>query len=347
VSALAKTVLQIVPRAPSRLNGVADYARTLARALGEQEIAATVFATQERETSDDSFPVVPLAETEKLSQKIDGLILHYVNYGFQKRGIPLWLPPRIKQLQRRFGVRLLVIFHELFASGPPWKSEFWLQPLQKKIARDLSQLADSHLVSSESMGITLRALTPAAAVRVQPVPSVFGEPAFDQARNPHRWVICGGTQLLERSLRSFLQLTIPEQSAWHELLLLGGEDNPAVRALVKANTKIEYYPHVSAEKASALLTSCSFAWLDYFTTANVRPDVFLKSSSFATLCAHGVICASPRENSGQSLPGPFTLHDLPIAEEGAEKSHAIYDWYHHHASIARLARAVAEELQLA
>ena len=50
---------------------------------------------------------------------------------------------------------------------------------------------------------------PTLASCFQPVMSNFGEPSLTETdlagRDPHRWLICGGIELLERSLRSFVE----------------------------------------------------------------------------------------------------------------------------------------------
>src|SRR5260370_31757406 len=154
-----------------------------------------------------------MAEGALSRDKPAHVILHYVNYGYQKRGLPFSLLPILRALREGCRGRFLIIFHELFASGPPWKSEFWVQPLQKKIARDFARLADARLVSSESMRQSLEKLVPGLDIVVHPVPSAFGEPVIDPAqlreRDNYRWLICGGTPFVELSLPPFLRIAGP------------------------------------------------------------------------------------------------------------------------------------------
>jgi hypothetical protein len=299
-----------------------------------------------------------------LGEKPDHVILHYVNYGYQRRGLPFSSLPVWRALRESCRGRFLVIFHELFASGPPWKSEFWAQPLQKKIARDVARLGDARLVSSESMRQSLEKLAPGLDVIVHPVPSAFGEPTIDSAqlrkRDDHRWLICGGTALVERSLRSFVRIagTIPANIAPRNLVVVGGTENSKVRQMLNTLADIhgEYHPAVSPETASQVLSACAFAWLDYFTTGSADPDLLLKSSSFANVCAHAVVCVTPRVSSvislrGDSLPGPFAIAygevKLPSPNERPTVAKEIYNWYHRHASLTTLVQMVAKALQLA
>jgi hypothetical protein len=105
----------------------------------------------------------------------DVLLLHFSGYGFQKRGVPLWLLGETKRLRSRFKV-FGIVFHELYASGPPWGSAFWLSGIQKRIARELLGQADFWLTNREIAAQWLRARASPAPHRVLPVFSNVGEP---------------------------------------------------------------------------------------------------------------------------------------------------------------------------
>jgi hypothetical protein len=361
----ADVVLQIVPPISDKPDGVTDYALNLAHALLANYRLRTVFSpTEPSQVSEkEGFEITPIADACALPLRPAHLILHYVNYGYQKRGLPFSSLPVWRALREGCSGRFLVILHELFASGPPWKSEFWVQSLQKKIVRDVARLADARLVSSESMQQSLRKLAPGLDAVVHPVPSAFGEPVVDPAqlreRDNHRWLICGGTELVERSLRSFLGIvgTIPASVAPRNLVVVGGTENSKVRQMLKtlADIQSEYHPAVLPEIASQTLSTCAFAWLDYFTTG-ARSDFLLKSSSFANVCAHAVVCATPHAMApislhGDLLPGPFAIArgamKLPSPSERPDVARNIYDWYHRHAAVKTLVHIVAKALQLA
>ncbi len=185
----------------------------------------------------------------------------------------------------------------------------------------------------------LHRLAPAARVVVRPVVSTFGEPAFVAERDPRRWVICGGTELIRRSLRSFAQKDV-------ELFVIGGADVSDVRSALDA---AHYFPNVAAATASEVLSSCAFGWIDYFETEDVPNAAILKSTAFAAFCAHGVIPVLPRVGSAialgeDALPGPFSPANLPSAAERPAIARATYDWYHRHASAEHLAATVAEAI---
>ena len=340
-------VLQIVPKKPGTRDGVGDYALNLAKTLSANYGLTTVFVAGK--------------ETNSIKDGYDHVILHYVNYGYQKRGVPFHLLSILRKLRGDCGGRFLTIFHELYASGPPWGSAFWLRPLQIHIARAISRISDACVVSDESMLKELRRLRPDVGASVLPVSSNFGEPSFtpDQfaARDPHRWVICGGTALVEQSVRSLRSILgrVPEFCLPRELFVLGGSDNPAARSLLVdlTNVQVAYRPQIDAEEASQILSTCSFGWLDYFHQPDVPSDVILKSSAFGAMCAHGVITVFPHRGSlisveGDPLPGPWFIAarsiELPVVNDRGNVSSRIYQWYQRNASSKHRAHTIARAL---
>jgi hypothetical protein len=345
----APNVLQIVPKIPGDRDGVGDYALSLARILSTDFGITTSFAVA--------------SELELSRKNHEHLILHYVNYGYQKRGVPFGLLSSLRSLRRNSPSRLVTVFHELYASGPVWQSAFWLQPFQRYIARSIARISDVCLVSSETMLHQLRALCPNVCAEVQPVFSNFGEPSLlsDQfsKRDPRRWVICGGTALIERSLHSFRAILnrIPEFFSPRELFVLGGSDNPATRSLLAdlANVRVDYRPQIDAGEASQVLSTCSFGWLDYFLRPDVPSDVILKSSAFGAMCAHGVIPVFPHRGSpitidDDALPDPYFMDarfiELPSANDREKIASQIYHWYQRQASSEHRAHTIARALGL-
>ncbi|MBA3544324.1 MAG: hypothetical protein H0T83_07790 [Chthoniobacterales bacterium] len=343
------SILQIVPRVPGGRDGVGDYAQTLAQRLEKSHGLATKFISG--------------AELQELPQPpaAGAIILHYVNYGYDPRGVPLWLPTVLRRL--RGSAKLLTVFHELYASGSWRQSAFWLQPLQKRIARSIAGLSEAAIVSSEVLREQLTSLTAKSRIIVHPVFSNFGEPDLTGVmmaeRDPHRWVICGGTKLIERSVRSFLQAArgIAAPFAPRELFVVGGTDTASIRQQLKAHPGIEarYHPEIDAAEASRILSACAFGWVDYFVRPGVPTSAVLKSTAFAACCAHGVIPVFPHRGSviarsGDALPGPFFVapagQSFPGESERPAVAQSIQAWYQRHASSAHLAETVASALAL-
>jgi len=351
---------------------VADYALTVARKLWAKFDCETVFATPIKgfvrvpgstSPSVEGFDVFALEHLlHQPEPKFDRVLLHYVNYGFQKRGVPFRLLSVLRELRRQHQAKLVTVFHELYASGPPWTSAFWLRPLQMHLAKSVARLSDACIVSSDNFRRELKRMVPNARVELHSVPSGIGEPPLSPNqiadRDPHQWAIFGGTALVERSLRSFRQLLlrIPDSIAPGKLFVLGGDDNPVTRSLlVDLAVESDYLPRIAAADASEILKICSFGWFNYFHRPDVETSVILKSSAFASACAHGVIPVFPHRGSaislnGDRLPGPFFVEpdcrEIPDAQSRAKIAADIYSWYQRHASSESLVQGIAETLSL-
>jgi hypothetical protein len=353
---------------PGTFDGVGDYALNLAKALTTNHAITTTFlvAAGTCIQSCEGYAVLSGLSDDlvtELAQEHEHVILHYVNYGFQARGVPYSLRAFVRQLRPQLRGRWVTAFHELYASGPPWRSEFWLRPFQVKIARDLIDLSDACFVSNEIIEREIRRYDPRQQLRLVPVMSNFGEPRLTDfaAASPKRWVICGGTTLLTRSLLSFERIhhLIPPPFSPNHLDVVGGRDTKTTREIAErlarevSGLSCHYHPEVSVEEASRLLSQASFSWLDYFGQGEMTPGMVLKSSVFSACSSHGVVTIfSHREESltlGQDrFPGPWFLTAnggrFPDAAQLSEVREQIYSWYWTNAASPRLARLYADAL---
>lgn len=107
------------------------------------------------------------------------VVLHYSGYGYGHRGLCFWLLDQIRHLRSRHrdALRLVVVFHELYASGPPWRSAFWLSSVQAWLAARLAAAADALWTNSTQHAQWLRTKVAAdTPLQVWPVFSNVGEP---------------------------------------------------------------------------------------------------------------------------------------------------------------------------
>ena len=368
MSLVPNSVLQIVPHLPGTFDGVGDYALNLARALSTDHGVPTTFlvAGETAVTSKEGYPVISGLDpgaSATLAQKCKHVILHYVNYGYQARGVPMSLRAFARELRGQLRGRWVTTFHELYASGPPWKSAFWLRPFQVRIAREMIDASTACVVSNSPIQEAIHAYDPRKKVYLVPVMSNFGEPKLGRfdVGSPKRWAICGGTALIARSLALFEQLhqLIPDAFAPEHLDVVGGREEISINAALDRLSRItpslscHYHPEVSVEFASEILRQSSFGWIDYFGAGKMWPGMVLKSTAFAAYCAHGVIpVLSHREEpiavNGDALPGPYYITregvHFPAPEQLHETQQKIYAWYHAHADSRQLARVYMEAL---
>ena len=189
-------LVQIVPALPPAFSGVGDFATLLARALLARHGVGGRFVVGDpawnAPTAVAPFPAaaVTARSASVLRAQLDALphapgdavLLHYVGYGYAHRGCPFWLVDGLERWQRAaaHAPRLLVLFHETFASGPVWSSAFWTRPFQKSLAARLARLADARRITTtigrgELSGTLCRGET--LPMTVAPVFSNVGEPA--------------------------------------------------------------------------------------------------------------------------------------------------------------------------
>ncbi|MGI8889203.1 MAG: hypothetical protein ACR2G0_00250 [Chthoniobacterales bacterium] len=356
-------ILQIVPQPPGDHGGVSDYARQLAGSLRDyHEIISTFISATPASSSQsaDGFAVVsPLRRVSSEVGSPVAILLHYVNYGYDPRGIPFWLPAVLRRMQTVTGKRLVTIFHELYAEGSWTQSAFWLRPVQQYLVRKIALLSATGIVTNDTHRAQLQRLIPEARILTQPVASNFGEPDLSltqsQERDPHRWIICGGTDLIERSLESFLENIrhIPENYRPRELVVMGGSDRSEIRNRLTQLRSVQthYYPNIERDAAGQILSESTFGWIDYFHNANVPMATILKSTVFAAFCANGVIPVFPHGGSAihlneQTLCGPFFVNEsaqsLPAASERVAVAQSLHEWYQKNASTKQIAQKIAD-----
>lgn len=259
---MSASSLSLIPPGPG---GVRDYAALLGPALGAPlfELAADT-------------PVAGLSGPL--------LCVHFSGYGYQKRGLPTWLLHTLREMKPRFG-KLGIVFHELFAVGPPWGSAFWLSGMQRRLARDLLGLADFWLTSRESSARWLldTRIQPAPH-RVLPVFSNVGEPASIDSPREDRIVVFG-SQGVRANVYEWNDGEVFRHASRQGLQLhdIGPSFAPG-SALAKRLAEQGAVAHGKLDSAevSALLSSAKFG------AATYPIDAVAKSSVFAAYCAHGL-----------------------------------------------------------
>ncbi len=221
IRATGVRVCHITPGLPPAPEGVGDYAVLLGRRLRELSdgaITSSFIAAghTRREPPDPTLDATDLtgrtsqadlvAAVEDAAAGGSPIVLHYVGYGFARRGAPLWLLRAVRRLRDRVpGGRIVTVFHELYATGRPWQSAFWLAPIQRHVAVGLARTSDGVFTNRRVAADWLRRVrsrTEAGAVSWSPVFSNVGEPdtvAPWAERDPVA-VVFGGAATRSRTL---------------------------------------------------------------------------------------------------------------------------------------------------
>jgi hypothetical protein len=358
-------VLQILPRVPPAVCGIGDYSWNLARQLRDvHDIHCSFLAagTGTVETAGETeFPVFRLSELstselvkflEYRRKDFDAVILHMSTYGYQKRGVPLWLASAWRQLsQMKEAPPRITMFHELYASGPMSSSAFWLQPLQKRVLRDVACYSNALRTNRQPYADWLQHLPglKAPEVVVMPVYSNFGEPAELppwEDREPAMALFAWGIHSGE-SLQTVLRKAADcgHHFGIQRLHLIGGKELP-----LEAPPGIELVRHgfMQAEAVSGLFSSCRMAYTAY------SPEHFGKSTLMAAFAAHGLVVVT--QGKTPFLPDGLQdgVHVLNESSLGAISSgdtrhlaaisKAVHQWYQEH-SLSKNARSYADQIR--
>lgn len=267
---------------PEKSGGVYDFSRKLQSAIGEDQ--ASLVHLSKHGVAD--WVVVPG----------DAFVLQFSGYGFDRRGVPLWLLHAIKNRRREIR-QLGVFFHELYAFGPPWTSSFWLSPLQRNIAKELIGLSDFWMTSREGSAVWLRRYGREHRSVVLPVFSNVGELAsLPNSRMP--WLVVFGSRELRRQA---YRNAGEKLFAWAKREGLQVHDIGAPLAdtellkLLLANGVIQH-GLLDEQEAHDVLSCAMFGLVSY-------PERFVaKSGVFAAYCAHGAC--------------PILLSDTHVATDG-------------------------------
>lgn len=213
------------------------------------------------------------------------LLLHYSGYGFHPRGLCGWLIDEIETAldAGRGRLRLMTMFHELYASGPPWGSAFWLQGRQAALAARLARASDAVLTNTQLHAHWLRRqVRPGTPVQVRPVFSTIGEPpgAKPSAQRRPRLVVFGSASTRARALQRLpAYATRLRRLGVEEVVEAGAGDSVpwACGAL-----PLRRLGRLDAPALQALLDDTRWALIDY-------PSVHLgKSTVFAGYAVHGL-----------------------------------------------------------
>lgn len=292
-------IIQIVPQLPPAINGVGDYALSLARQMRQDFDLGTHFIVGDHvwsgTTEVDGFAVSQLkahspATLLALLQNSNSttVLLHYVGYGYAKRGCPTWLINSLEQWKANHPkARLATMFHEVYASGPPWTSAFWLSALQKGLAARLARVSDRLLTSKELYAEILQKMSRGKHTQIPTLPvfSSVGEPEslLTLAQRKPQLVVFGGHNNRGRVYqKSLAKLNLVCQTLGiKEIIDIG---SPTGLSLSTMDTvPIVEMGQQSIPQVSEILSNALVGFLDY------NPGYLAKSSIFAAYCAHGLL----------------------------------------------------------
>ncbi len=350
--AVVQRISHIVPSLPPVTGGVGDYGYILAQEMRRYRIDGGFVVTDGPTNGDETlgaegWSVQVLADRSAAALVVtleeaaaDIVLLHFVGYAYAHWGLCAWLVQGLRTWKAGSGQRRLVtMFHELYAFGPPWRASFWTFLPQRRIARALALDSSAIACGYALIAGRLRTWRPSVTVHLLPVFSNVGElsdPPPLAAREPVA-VVFGGAVARRRLYESI--------DRWPHLLAdLGIEEildigPPLAVPSAIAEVPVRALGTLPGPEVSRTMTAARVGLVDY------PLHVVGKSGIIAAYLAHGMLCVNLSTVGrlmddvvdGRHFTGAASLrrgavdHPQQIALEG-------YQWYQHHnrACTARL-----------
>jgi hypothetical protein len=362
-------LIHIAPQLPPTVGGVADYTAILSQRLvevsdGAIEPVLVNAGWKESPPPEVEFPTVDIsgradAKTltgtiRRLAQEASGdaaVLLEYSGYGFAKRGAPWWLVQGLQRVcSEQPGISIITMFHELYATGPPWTSAFWLSPAQRYVAAELARFSDAVVTNRTSSAQWLQSrVGDAMPVTMQPVFSNVGEP---EAVSPYgdrkaKAIMFGGARRKSKVYRNhWADLeALCKRLDISDILDVGG----AVQGEAKRQ-RVRRLGHLPSEEVARCFHEArvGFLWRGL--------DALTKSGVMAAYMAFGVVPVIIRNDTSHCpmlTPGDhfFTLETVngtvPSLSTLSRVSDQAKDWYYTYAHSRRTAQRVLHLIQSA
>ena len=364
---MGRMIIQIVPALPPAASGVGDYALALARVMRRDFGLKTVFVvgSEAWQGSDevDGFPVRKLASrsADNLEAALDvgestfgssSVLLQLSGYGYAVRGCPFWLLQGLKQWRtKQPNSRLVTMFHESYAFGPPWKSAFWLSPAQRMVVAGILRLSDAAVTNIQQHRERLERFDPSKRekITVLAVPSNVGEPLESDdlnARSKHMIVfgLPGSRDQMYRREMPALQRAC-QRFGISEVHDVGASFDGIPERV--GDIQIRKHGLMGASDLSALLSHSTAGFAHHF------PGYMAKSGVFASYCAHRLVPVTAGDGRSKADGIECGIHycsvegkpESELAMEDAQRiADAAREWYQGHSMQAH-ARVFARELE--
>jgi hypothetical protein len=340
--AINHLLIQVVPRLTPQKCGISDHAIRLAKELKTAfGIDSAFIVLNSDEKCNVPYQVIysaPAQLRESCASLTEGrpgaLLVHLSGYGYSRDGAPAHLAEALANVNATGQFRVAVYFHELFATGMPWKSAFWHSRRQKNAIRKIAEESNLVITNTRHHANWLQhesAVRSGTSVQILPMFSNVGE-----AQEPV-------PMALRESALAVFGLPATRRRAYKDLSSLGAALNRlGIKEILDIGPNLEAPSKVSgipvrrvgplaAADISSRLSQTMFGFLSY-------PPAFLaKSGIFASYCAEGTIplIALPFDGEidglkdGVQLFSPRTV-DRAIASGLDRCSRAAWQWYSLH-----------------
>ena len=350
---MPRRLVQIVTGLPPQVDGVGDYALGIARELRSNEDVDSTFLIANPKWQGPNqvqgFAALAVAQRtrhafysgmEELLSSCEAtpstaLLLHCSMYGLAKRALPFWLAAGIEKWKAVFSdCTVMTMFHELDATGPFWKSAFWLSPVQQWLLKRFAAQSTAVFVSNDGY---LRNLSSMAGLSVDeieklPVASNVGEPALTSMKRvssrTRQLAIFGLRHTRDAIFEDPLRLAkLCRELAIERIVDIG----PMAIQRSVPGTPVHSLGELDGSDVSAIFSESMFG------LTLMEPTRLAKSGVFAALCAHGICPIVMGKGSGSFdglVEGVHYFHADRLKSCDGERlcrmSKAVHAWYGEH-----------------
>ncbi len=290
-------ILHITPNLPPAICGLGDYAAVVGARIEQlfPAVECRYLAAGYRSGDGTRRLMSPKWFWNEVSQQVESsanfsIVLHYSGYGYNPDGAPAWLAEALANRPTfARNIRLVTFFHELYATGWPWRRAFWQSNRQRNIAVQLAHASDDLLTNRAESAAWLEQLTGrvAGSVAHLPVPSNVGEPDvvpsyFDR---PPQAVVFGGAKVKRPFLvgqRAKTTARVCRKLGITKVVEIGSAIAVNHKPFCDAGIDVVQMGHLRKEQVSEQLLQARVGFFDYF------PNALTKSGILAALSCHGV-----------------------------------------------------------
>jgi hypothetical protein len=361
------SILQIVSGFAPDTDGMGDFSRHLGSTLYAQHSIKSHYLVYRRPAvpcdvnlitpnsisyPDRQSPSSLLARARELKSihSFDTALLHYGPYAYSPDGAPRPFVEVIEALSKE--LRVIVYFHELYASGKPWRRAFWTKGEQKRSVCELMTGAVLCITSNSEYMEKLERQNPNSRPLVKiPVISNIGEPAHlvPLAQRARQIVVFGQHENRARLYRHHARtiVSLCRSLDVQSLVDVGSGDISQIPKRL-GEVKVKSMGRMEDGPLSRLLANSVAGVIGYW------PDVWEKSGVIAAYEAHAMIpvLISLEE---RRMPAPsFVPYVLPEDLELLSSQHsetlqvklqsiadAALDYYNAHQSVNHGAKIIA------
>lgn len=287
-------IIQITPYYPPHHSGVGDHAWLLNEDWKRKGYSTEILVYhQHSEHHQPSYSEIQCFGKGKEASRcllshlesIEGphcVILHYVGYGYAKRGAPYWLLKTMRAWSKRKdpSCTLQVMFHELYASGSIFSSAFWLSHLQKKCTQGIFQCSDRAVTSTIRFGKELKSWNGEKPVEVCGVFSNIAEHPILSQKDPSLAVLFGSKSVRQKVMARLAHFEKEMGELGIKRIIDIGDplDVP-----IGFGIEVIHQGYLIAAEVSSVLSEAKYALLDY------PVDLLGKSGVFASYLSHGCL----------------------------------------------------------